>query len=108
MRRQDRLTGIVKSKRGIANLSACSPCKLRFGQASENLLVHSPCGMANVIEGLITGIGFIGGGLFSKRARHRDGEPVGHGAIGVSVGLGAASTWRLKIIAVKTQSCPRR
>ena len=29
-----------------------------FVQASENLLVHSPDGMAKVIEGLITGIGF--------------------------------------------------
>jgi uncharacterized membrane protein YhiD involved in acid resistance len=38
-----------------------------FVQASENLLVHSPDGMAKVIEGLITGIGFIGGGAILKQ-----------------------------------------
>src|SRR3954469_13950121 len=31
-----------------------------FVQASEGLLAHSPDGMARVVEGLITGIGFIG------------------------------------------------
>src|SRR5215510_1836046 len=38
-----------------------------FVQASENLLAHSPDGMAKVVEGLITGIGFIGGGAILKQ-----------------------------------------
>src|SRR3954453_20394330 len=38
-----------------------------FIQASESLLAHTPDGMAKVIEGLITGIGFIGGGAILKQ-----------------------------------------
>ena len=63
-----------------------------FVQASENLLVHSPDGMAKVIEGLITGIGFIGGGAILKQGNSVHGtataaSPWTTGAIGVSVGL---------------------
>src|SRR5262245_3151020 len=63
-------------------------------QASENLLVHSPYGMAKVIEGLITGIGFIGGGAILKQGDSVQGTATAAslwatGAIGVSVGLGS-------------------
>jgi uncharacterized membrane protein YhiD involved in acid resistance len=63
-------------------------------QASENLLVHSPDGMAKVIEGLITGIGFIGGGAILKQGTTVQGTATAAslwatGAIGVSVGLGS-------------------
>lgn len=65
-----------------------------FVQASENLLVHSPDGMAKVIEGLITGIGFIGGGAILKQGTSVHGTATAAslwatGAIGVSVGLGS-------------------
>jgi putative Mg2+ transporter-C (MgtC) family protein len=65
-----------------------------FVQASENLLVHSPDGMAKVIEGLITGIGFIGGGAILKQGSSVHGTATAAslwatGAIGVSVGLGS-------------------
>lgn len=65
-----------------------------FVQASENLLVHSPDGMAKVIEGLITGIGFIGGGAILKQGDSVQGTATAAslwatGAIGVSVGLGS-------------------
>ena len=65
-----------------------------FVQASENLLVHSPDGMAKVIEGLITGIGFIGGGAILKQGNSVHGTATvaslwATGAIGVSVGLGS-------------------
>jgi putative Mg2+ transporter-C (MgtC) family protein len=65
-----------------------------FVQASENLLVHSPDGMAKVIEGLITGIGFIGGGAILKQGTTVLGTATAAslwatGAIGVSVGLGS-------------------
>ena len=63
-------------------------------QASEGLLVHSPDGMAKVIEGLITGIGFIGGGAILKQGSTVQGTATAAslwstGAIGVSVGLGS-------------------
>jgi putative Mg2+ transporter-C (MgtC) family protein len=65
-----------------------------FVQASENLLVHSPDGMAKVIEGLITGIGFIGGGAILKQGTSVQGTATAAslwatGAIGVAVGLGS-------------------
>jgi putative Mg2+ transporter-C (MgtC) family protein len=57
-------------------------------------LVHSPDGMAKVIEGLITGIGFIGGGAILKQGTTVQGTATAAslwatGAIGVSVGLGS-------------------
>lgn len=65
-----------------------------FIQASESLLVHSPDGMSKVIEGLITGIGFIGGGAILKQGTTVQGTATAAslwatGAIGVSVGLGS-------------------
>lgn len=64
-----------------------------FVQASESLLVHSPDGMSKVIEGVITGIGFIGGGAILKQGTSVQGTATAAslwatGAIGVSVGLG--------------------
>jgi putative Mg2+ transporter-C (MgtC) family protein len=65
-----------------------------FVQASESLLVHSPDGMSKVIEGVITGIGFIGGGAILKQGTTVQGTATAAslwatGAIGVSVGLGS-------------------
>jgi putative Mg2+ transporter-C (MgtC) family protein len=65
-----------------------------FVQASEGLLAHSPDGMARVVEGLITGIGFIGGGAILKQGTSVRGTATAAslwatGAIGVSVGLGS-------------------
>ena len=37
-----------------------------FIQGTENALQHSPEAQARVIEGLITGVGFIGGGAILK------------------------------------------
>ena len=64
-----------------------------FIQASESLLAQSPDGMAKVVEGLITGIGFIGGGAILKQGNSEQGTATAAslwatGAIGVSVGLG--------------------
>ncbi|MET4208194.1 putative Mg2+ transporter-C (MgtC) family protein [Bradyrhizobium sp. LA2.1] len=67
-----------------------------FIQASEHLLASSPDGMAKVIEGLITGIGFIGigGGAILKQGNMVQGTATAAslwatGAIGVSVWLGS-------------------
>ena len=79
---------------GLRTFPLVAMASCGFVQASENLLVHSPDGMAKVIEGLITGIGFIGGGAILKQGAHVHGTATAAslwatGAIGVSVGLGS-------------------
>ena len=65
-----------------------------FVQASEQLMANSPDGMSKVIEGVITGIGFIGGGAILKQGTTVQGTATAAslwatGAIGVAVGLGS-------------------
>lgn len=65
-----------------------------FIQATETLLIDSPEGTARVIEGIITGIGFIGGGAILKHSGSVHGTATAAsiwatGAIGIAVGLGA-------------------
>ena len=79
---------------GLRTFPLVAMASCGFVQASEELLVHSPDGMAKVIEGLITGIGFIGGGAILKQGNSVQGTATAAslwatGAIGVSVGLGS-------------------
>ena len=79
---------------GLRTFPLVAMASCGFVQASESLLVHSPDGMAKVIEGLITGIGFIGGGAILKQGATVQGTATAAslwatGAIGVSVGLGS-------------------
>jgi putative Mg2+ transporter-C (MgtC) family protein len=65
-----------------------------FVQATEAMLAHSPEGTARVVEGLITGIGFIGGGAILKDGVSVHGTATAAsiwatGAIGTAVGLNA-------------------
>jgi len=65
-----------------------------FVQATESLLHSSPEGTARIIEGLITGIGFIGGGAILKQGDAVRGTATAAslwatGAIGAAVGLGS-------------------
>lgn len=65
-----------------------------FIQASEQLTADSPEAMARIIEGLITGMGFIGGGAILRREDSVKGTATAAslwitGAIGVSVGVEA-------------------
>lgn len=65
-----------------------------FIQATETLLAGSPDGTAKIIEGLITGVGFIGGGAILKQGSAVRGTATAAslwatGAIGVAVGLGS-------------------
>jgi len=65
-----------------------------FIQACENMLGNSPDGMSKVIEGIITGIGFVGGGAILKHGSSVYGTATAAslwatGAVGVAVGLGA-------------------
>ena len=73
----------------LVALAACG-----FVQACENLMGNSPDGMSKVIEGIITGIGFIGGGAILKHGSSVQGTATAAslwatGAVGVAVGLGA-------------------
>ena len=65
-----------------------------FVQAAEALVADSPEAMARIIEGLITGMGFIGGGAILRREDSVKGTATAAslwitGAIGVAVGLGS-------------------
>ena len=63
-------------------------------QAAESITASSPEAMARIIEGLITGMGFIGGGAILRREDSVKGTATAAslwitGAIGVAVGLGS-------------------
>lgn len=65
-----------------------------FIQASESLLVGEPEAMARIMEGLITGMGFIGGGAILRQQDSVKGTATAAslwvtGAIGAAIGLGS-------------------
>jgi len=65
-----------------------------FIQAAETITAASPEAMARIVEGLITGMGFIGGGAILRQENSVKGIATAAslwitGAIGVSVGLGS-------------------
>lgn len=65
-----------------------------FIQAAEGIEGMTPEAMARVMEGLITGMGFIGGGAILRREDSVKGTATAAslwitGAIGVAVGLGS-------------------
>lgn len=65
-----------------------------FVQATESLVAGSPEAMARIVEGLITGVGFIGGGAILKLGSTVQGTATAAslwatGAIGAAVGLGS-------------------
>lgn len=65
-----------------------------FIQGTEAFLSNSPEGTARVVEGLITGMGFIGGGAILKHGASVQGTATAAslwatGAIGTTVGLGS-------------------
>jgi putative Mg2+ transporter-C (MgtC) family protein len=71
----------------LVAIAACG-----FVLAAESLLRDEPGGMARVVEGVITGIGFIGGGAILKGGGEVQGTATAAslwatGAIGVAVGL---------------------
>jgi putative Mg2+ transporter-C (MgtC) family protein len=65
-----------------------------FIQAAEATMASNPEAMARIIEGLITGMGFVGGGAILRRENSVKGTATAAslwitGAIGVAVGLGS-------------------
>jgi putative Mg2+ transporter-C (MgtC) family protein len=79
---------------GLRTFPLVAMASCGFIQASETMLAGTPDGLSKVIEGLITGIGFIGGGAILKQGTTVQGTATAAslwatGAIGVSVGLGS-------------------
>jgi putative Mg2+ transporter-C (MgtC) family protein len=65
-----------------------------FIQATETLTAGSPEAMARITEGLIVGVGFIGGGAILRHEASVQGTATAAslwvtGAIGVAIGLGS-------------------
>jgi putative Mg2+ transporter-C (MgtC) family protein len=73
----------------LVAIAACG-----FIQATERMLINEPEGLARVVEGVIGGIGFIGGGAILKDHASVRGTATAAslwatGAVGVAVGLGS-------------------
>jgi putative Mg2+ transporter-C (MgtC) family protein len=85
--REDRSAGMRTFP--LVAIAACG-----FVQATEELVRDAPEAMARIIEGVITGIGFIGGGAILKGAGEVHGTATAAslwatGAIGIAVGVAA-------------------
>src|SRR5687768_13729308 len=78
---------------GIRTFPLVAVASCGFVQAAEGIAVDSAEAMARVVEGIITGMGFIGGGAILHLKDSVKGTATAAslwvtGAIGVSVGLG--------------------
>jgi len=79
---------------GLRTFPLVAVASCGFIQASESFTATSPEAMARIVEGLITGMGFIGGGAILRRSDSVMGTATAAsiwitGAIGVAVGLGS-------------------
>ncbi len=79
---------------GLRTFPLVAVASCGFIQATESLMTNSPEAQARIIEGLITGIGFIGGGAIIKQAGTVQGTATAAGlwatgAVGAGVGLGS-------------------
>jgi len=78
---------------GLRTFPLVAVASCGFIQATEAALADSPEGMARIVEGVITGIGFIGGGAILKGGGEVHGTATAASlwataAIGVAVALG--------------------
>jgi putative Mg2+ transporter-C (MgtC) family protein len=85
--REDRSAGVRTFP--LVAIAACG-----FVQATEGVLRSEPEAMARIAEGVITGVGFIGGGAILKGGGEVHGTATAAslwatGAIGVAIGFGA-------------------
>lgn len=79
---------------GLRTFPLVAVASCGFIQGAESFATTSPEAMARIVEGLITGKGFIGGGAILRRDDSVKGTATAAslwitGAIGVSVGLGS-------------------
>ena len=79
---------------GLRTFPLVAVASCGFVQGAEGLAAENPEAMARIVEGLITGMGFIGGGAILRLKDSVKGTATAAslwatGAIGVSVGLGS-------------------
>ncbi len=79
---------------GLRTFPLVAVASCGFIQAAESFTAASPEAMARIVEGLIAGMGFIGGGAILRREDSVKGTATAAsiwitGAIGVAVGLGS-------------------
>ena len=79
---------------GIRTFPLVAIATCGFVQAAESITSDSPEALARIVEGLITGMGFIGGGAILRLRDSVKGTATAAslwvtGAIGTAVGLGA-------------------
>ena len=79
---------------GLRTFPLVAVASCGFVQATESLVHGSPEATSRIIEGLITGMGFIGGGAILKEGGNVSGTATAAslwatGAIGAAVGLGS-------------------
>jgi putative Mg2+ transporter-C (MgtC) family protein len=79
---------------GLRTFPLVAVASCGFVQAAESLAAGSPEAMARIIEGLITGMGFIGGGAILRQSESVKGTATAAslwvtGAVGAAVGLGS-------------------
>lgn len=93
---------------GLRTFPLVAVASCGFIQGAEHLLDDEPEALARLIEGIITGVGFIGGGAILQQKDSVRGTATAAslwvtGAIGVSVGIGSNDVAiMLSIIAVLT------
>lgn len=79
---------------GLRTFPLVAVASAGFVQAVEGLTADDPAAMARVLEGVIAGIGFLGGGAILQRKESVKGTATAAslwvtGAIGVACGLGS-------------------
>ncbi|OAN58910.1 transporter [Sphingobium sp. TCM1] len=79
---------------GIRTFPLVAVASCGFVQAVETTMAHDPAAIARVLEGVIAGIGFLGGGAILQGKNTVKGTATAAslwvtGAIGVAVGLGS-------------------
>jgi putative Mg2+ transporter-C (MgtC) family protein len=79
---------------GLRTFPLVAVASCGFVQAVETSMAHDPAAIARVLEGVIAGIGFLGGGAILQQKTSVKGTATAAslwvtGAIGVSAGLGS-------------------
>lgn len=79
---------------GIRTFPLVAVASCGFVQAVETMMADDPAAIARVLEGVIAGIGFLGGGAILQQRNSVRGTATAAslwvtGAMGVAVGLGA-------------------
>ncbi|MBU1757241.1 MAG: MgtC/SapB family protein [Alphaproteobacteria bacterium] len=93
---------------GLRTFPLVAVASCGFIQAAESLTAETPEAMARIVEGLITGMGFIGGGAILRLKDSVKGTATAAslwitGAIGASVALGSLDVAvMLSIVTVAT------